>query len=108
MGNEDDQSHSSDTQQSHSSDTQQSHSSDTQQSHSSSATPLLHSSDTQQRKRVKGRGGRGQQLERKRVKGLKSTANSSCRPLLPPAPPYYPFPRGKIHTRCNIWSFTVG
>ena len=28
--------------------------------------------------------------------------------LLPPAPPYYPFPRGKIHTRGNIWSFTVG
>ena len=28
--------------------------------------------------------------------------------LLPPAPPYYPFPRVKIHTRGNIWSFTVG
>ena len=28
--------------------------------------------------------------------------------LLPPAPPYYPFPRGNIHTRGNIWSFTVG
>ena len=27
--------------------------------------------------------------------------------LLPPAPPYYPFPRGKIHTRGNIWGFTV-
>ena len=23
-------------------------------------------------------------------------------------PPYYPFPRGKLHTRGNIWSFTVG
>ena len=23
-------------------------------------------------------------------------------------PPYYPFPRGKIRTRGNIWSFTVG
>ena len=22
--------------------------------------------------------------------------------LLPPAPPYYPFPRGKIHTRGNM------
>ena len=28
--------------------------------------------------------------------------------LLPPAPPYYPFPRGKFHTRGNIWSFTAG
>ena len=28
--------------------------------------------------------------------------------LLPPAPPYYPFPRGNIHTRGNIRSFTVG
>ena len=28
--------------------------------------------------------------------------------LPPPAPPYYPFPRGKIHTRGNVWSFTVG
>ena len=28
--------------------------------------------------------------------------------LLPPAPPYYPIPRGKTHTRGNIWSFTVG
>ena len=28
--------------------------------------------------------------------------------LLPPAPPYYSFPRGKNHTRGNIWSFTVG
>ena len=28
--------------------------------------------------------------------------------LLPRAPPYYPFPRGKIRTRGNIWSFTVG
>ena len=28
--------------------------------------------------------------------------------LLSPAPPYYPFPRGKAHTRGNIWSFTVG
>ena len=27
--------------------------------------------------------------------------------LLPPAPPYYPFPRGNTHTRGNIWSFTV-
>ena len=25
-------------------------------------------------------------------------------PLLPPAPPYYPFPRGKTHTRGSIWS----
>ena len=25
--------------------------------------------------------------------------------LLPPAPPYYPFPTGKIHTRGNILSF---
>ena len=25
-----------------------------------------------------------------------------------PAPPYYPVPRGKIHTRGNAWSFTVG
>jgi len=32
--------------------------------------------------------------------------NASC--LLPPAPPYYNFPRGKFHTRGNIWSFTVG
>ena len=28
--------------------------------------------------------------------------------LLHPAPPYQPFPRGKRHTRGNIWSFTVG
>ena len=28
--------------------------------------------------------------------------------LLHPATPYYPFPRGKFHTRGNIWSFTVG
>ena len=28
--------------------------------------------------------------------------------LLPPAPPYYPFLRGKPHTRGNIWTFTVG
>ena len=28
--------------------------------------------------------------------------------LLPPAPPYYPCPSGKIHNRVNIWSFTVG
>ena len=28
--------------------------------------------------------------------------------LLHPATPYYPFPRVKIHTRGNIWSFTVG
>ena len=28
--------------------------------------------------------------------------------LLPPAPPYYPFPRGKVHTRGSLWSFTVG
>ena len=28
--------------------------------------------------------------------------------LLHPAAPYYPFPRGKFHTRGNIWSFTVG
>ena len=27
---------------------------------------------------------------------------------LPPAPPYYPIPRGKNHTRSNIWGFTVG
>ena len=27
--------------------------------------------------------------------------------LLPPAPPSYPFPSGKIHTRGNVWSFTV-
>ena len=32
-------------------------------------------------------------------------ANPSC---CPPAPPYHPFPRVKIHTRGNIWSFTVG
>ena len=35
-------------------------------------------------------------------------ANSSCCPLLPPAHLYYPIPRGKIPTRGNIWSFTVG
>ena len=28
--------------------------------------------------------------------------------LLHPATPYYPSPRGKFHTRGNIWSFTVG
>ena len=28
--------------------------------------------------------------------------------LLPPAPPYYPIHRGNIHTRGNIWRFTVG
>ena len=28
--------------------------------------------------------------------------------LLPPAPPYYLFPRGKLHTRGNVWSFNVG
>ena len=28
--------------------------------------------------------------------------------LPPPAPPYYPFPRGKIHTRGKICGFTVG
>ena len=28
--------------------------------------------------------------------------------LLPPAPPYYPFPREKLHTRGTIWSFTAG
>ena len=28
--------------------------------------------------------------------------------LLPPAPPYHPFPRVKLHTRGNIWNFTVG
>ena len=27
--------------------------------------------------------------------------------LLPPAPPYYSFPRGIIHTRGNIWRVTV-
>ena len=26
----------------------------------------------------------------------------------PHVPPYYPIPRGKIRTRCNIWIFTVG
>ena len=28
--------------------------------------------------------------------------------LLHPAPPYYPFPRGKVHTKGNAWGFTVG
>ena len=28
--------------------------------------------------------------------------------LLPSEPPYYPSPRGKSHTRGNIWSLTVG
>ena len=28
--------------------------------------------------------------------------------LLHPATPYYTCPRGKLHTRGNIWSFTVG
>ena len=28
--------------------------------------------------------------------------------LLHPGTPYYPFPRGNIHTMGNIWSFTVG
>ena len=28
--------------------------------------------------------------------------------LLPPAPPYYPIHRGKVHTRGNIRRFTVG
>ena len=28
--------------------------------------------------------------------------------LLHHATPYYPFPRRNIHTRGNIWSFTVG
>ena len=28
--------------------------------------------------------------------------------LLHPATPYYPSPRGKFHTRGNIWCFTVG
>ena len=28
--------------------------------------------------------------------------------LLHPATLYYPFPRGKVHTRGNIWSLTVG
>ena len=32
-------------------------------------------------------------------------ANSSISAM---RPPYYPFPRVKIHTRGNIWSFTVG
>ena len=27
--------------------------------------------------------------------------------LLPPAPPNQPIPRGKIHTRGNLWSFTL-
>ena len=36
---------------------------------------------------------------------LAGKAHSSCCPL---RPPYYPFNRGKIHTRGNIWSFTVG
>ena len=27
---------------------------------------------------------------------------------LHPPPPYYPFPRGKFHTRGNMWGFTVG
>ena len=31
--------------------------------------------------------------------------NASC---CCPAPPYHPFPREKIHTRGNIWDFTVG
>ena len=34
-------------------------------------------------------------------------AQGKCQ-LLHPAPPYYPFPRGKFHTRSNIWSLTVG
>ena len=44
---------------------------------------------------------------RQRVASYVSAAQGKSQ-LLPPAPPYYPFPRGKIHTRGNIWSFTVG
>ena len=36
-----------------------------------------------------------------------TTPHGKCQ-LLHPATPYYPFPRGKFHTRGNIWSFTVG
>ena len=31
---------------------------------------------------------------------------SKCQ-LLHPATPHYPFPRGKFHTRGNMWGFTV-
>ena len=37
----------------------------------------------------------------------KGESNPAAAPV-PPAPPYFPFPRGKPHTRGNIWSFTVG
>ena len=37
-----------------------------------------------------------------------SQANIGKSQLLPPAPPYYPFPRVKIYTRGNIWRFSVG
>ena len=35
-------------------------------------------------------------------------ANQRKCQLLHPATPYYPFPRGKFHTRGNIWGFTMG
>ena len=38
------------------------------------------------------------------------SSHSQARPIPDAAPcsPYYPFPRGKIHTRGKLWSFTVG
>ena len=36
------------------------------------------------------------------------TGKQRKRQLPHPAPPHYPFPGGKFHTRGNIWSFTVG
>jgi len=36
-----------------------------------------------------------------------ATSQGKCQ-LLHPATPYYPSPRGKFHTRGNIWSFAVG
>ena len=49
-----------------------------------------------------GGGGRDHERVWRRVSTLRKGQ------LLHPATPYYPFPRGKFHTKGNIWSFTVG
>ena len=46
---------------------------------------------------------------RRRPSGVqRGHAYHGKRQLLHPATPYYPSPRGNIHTMGNIWSFTVG
>ena len=44
----------------------------------------------------------------RRRSSLPATRTQRKYQLLHPAPPYYPFPRRKVHTMGNIWGFTVG